>query len=864
MEKASSKEKLSAEAATGVVSRKASPDGYRYEDRETGKPVDPDAYKVPYLEHVRAVRASRVKGFAAQRVTAPSTAPTLPEAVNSSSTPAAGVVASLDNGTISPVEAAASPATATVAAREVGEARLEEGVKPAAAATEADLGTEAANVDVAEESPKEGKLLEDVSVPDEVLAAEASSDEGPLEETDAAATSAAEDKVCAGSVGVEEEDDGVGIVGEVDSAAVFPDVGPRAPATPATAVPGDGGSPAAAATSVSGGEATIAVEQGPAAAIWEKDAAAGGTACAESETLIAVEPTALLVGGVEDDGEADDAAVEDAEVEDANAHGETLGASSAVVAGDDVETPCCSSLAAGDVCTPGAASASSGPLSTRSDEPDKLCDVRDAAIVSPAVSYAGQEAPRDCGPDSSGEVSSGWGGEMSSSPCLSEAPSPALANDGRIASPATASPACAEPVLGEACGDDSPLAFGDSGEGEGSERIGESGAAAPGGSPPSPGRPGPSPRGSTEHDASDEGSAAAPCSPFSTSPAAAAAAASPLVTAGGHGLQQEEPMSGRTPQPVESARREFPSRERPTPPYPFGDAGSPAMSEIAATPGEDEEGAEEIAALKDRLWTAWDAAVLEYEEGVALVRSKYNRSTPAASTTTAQKESAMVSRSPGDAFGPTPKAGVAETSRQEGSASASGPKATATPAPSVASAEETVAEEPAEVVPTAADGMPTPDSPLLPLLQLRLEEGDLFEYSSSWRGSGTGGEGSSQAGGGKPRRRSLAKAFSSHKTRKGPKVQEAVSMTAGKMQGAGDSPAQETGESETGGSEGSDGAAAMLCRLCCRKSCDTVLRPCEHSACGVCVEKIRLQAEQSGQALSCPWDRKLVDAICPV
>ncbi|CAN0424381.1 unnamed protein product, partial [Ectocarpus sp. 8 AP-2014] len=46
------------------------------------------------------------------------------------------------------------------------------------------------------------------------------------------------------------------------------------------------------------------------------------------------------------------------------------------------------------------------------------------------------------------------------------------------------------------------------------------------------------------------------------------------------------------------------------------------------------------------------------------------------------------------------------------------------------------------------------------------------------------------------------------------------------------------------------------CRLCCRNACDTVMKPCQHSACGVCVDKLRAQAEQSGQVLSCPWDRR--------
>lgn len=848
MEKSSSEEKRKAEAATGVVSRKASPDGYRYEDGETGKPVDPQAYKVPYLEHVRAVRASRVREFAAQRATAPPPASAVPEAVTGS-TAEAGVIASVDSGAVSPAATRGK----------VGEARLEGEVIPAAPAADGNLATGAANVVVAEGSPEEAtKLPDGVSLPDaDVLAAEVRSDDVPLKEAGDAANSAEEDKVGMGGTGVEAQDDDACLVGEVDSPAVFFDAGPIAPATPATVVDPDEGIPAAAATSITAVETPIAVEQEPVAAtgtVGERDAAEGGAVCAESETLIAVAPTALIVGGVEDDGEDEHAAEEGVK-----ARGETLGGSPAVEAGDEVETPC-SSSAAGDACTPGAASAASEPVSTRPEEPQEDCNLRDAAIAS-LVSHVDQTNPHCCRSNSNAAVSSRQGDGISSSHPFEAQQSRVSANDGGIVSPITASPGSAEPSQGEACGDDHPLSFGDSsGEGDGLELLGGREAVASGSSSPSPRRKGPSPRGSGEHDASDEGSTVAAPSPFSTSP---------LVAVGGCGQQQDGPLSGPTPEPVERAHRELPSREWPTPPYPFSNAGSPTASEIAASPGEDEEGAEEIAALKERLWAAWDAAVLEYEKGVALVRSRYNRhasSTPAASTTAQEVSGMVVSRSPVVAADPTPAVEVRETSSQEERAPAAGSEAATTP--SAASAVEAAAEEPAPAVvvaPTAADGMPTPDSPLLPLLQLRLEEeeGDLFEYSSSWRGPGAGGDGSSQARGGKTRRRSLAKAFSSQKIRQGPKVQEMVSVTAGKSPGPAEAGAQETDESEAGGSGGSNTTAA-LCRLCCRKACDTMLRPCEHEACGVCVEKIRLQAEQSGQALSCPWDRKLVDAVCPL
>lgn len=828
MEKASSEEKLKAEAATGVVSRKASPDGYRYEDRETGKPVDPEEYKMPYLEHVRAVRASRIQEFAARRNTAPPAAASALEEAVGASNAEADAIASSDIGTVHPA------AAASVAKGEVGEARLDEVVLPAAPATDPKRAARAAN---AEGSSEGDRLPDDVSLPDGVAVAKIGSDDMPLKVTGRAAAAAEKDMVVTGGNDVD-----TCMVERVDSPAALPEAEPRAPAAPATA---EGESPGAAMTSAIAAEALLAAEQGsaaPAGAAAEKDAAEGGATLSASRTPIVVAPISLVLGGGVEEG---------AEVGDTEVSEETSGdAPVAVVTGDKVETPC-SSSAAGDVCTLGDASVSSEPVCTRPEEPeepDEDCLVRDAAIVSPE-SCVDQETPHGgCGPDSSGEAASGRG-DGTSSPHLSEAPSPVLANAGGIVSPITTPSACAESFRDGACGADNPPTFGDRDHGVGPEQTGVGNqAVAPGSLSPSPRSNDPSRKVSTEDDKHDEGSAAAASSSFGTSPAALASpASSPLVAAGGF-EQQDGPLSGRTATPHERVGREPPSGQRATPPYPSSHAGSPATSEVAASPGEGEEGAEEIAALKERLWAAWDAAVQEYENGVALVRSRRDRRTPtpAGSSTTVGEASAVVACSPAGTDGPTPTAGkVGETSRQEEGASVSGSEAARTPAP-------------------PADGMPTPDSPLLPLLQLRLEkeEGDLFEYSSTWCGSGAGA-GSSQTRGGKTRRRSLAKEFSLQKTHKESKiVQEAASTAAGKPQGAAEeAAAQETEESEMGGGGGSDRTAA-LCKLCCRKACDTVLHPCEHSACGVCVEKLRLQAEQSGQALSCPWDRKLVDEIC--
>ncbi|CAM9483598.1 unnamed protein product [Scytosiphon promiscuus] len=91
-------------------------------------------------------------------------------------------------------------------------------------------------------------------------------------------------------------------------------------------------------------------------------------------------------------------------------------------------------------------------------------------------------------------------------------------------------------------------------------------------------------------------------------------------------------------------------------------------------------------------------------------------------------------------------------------------------------------------------------------------------------------------------------------------LEETKSREAGQ---AGAESAASKPEIETNGGEHPT-ADVVMCRLCCRKACDTVLRPCEHSACRVCVEKLRVQAARSGQLLSCPWDRQSVDETCPL
>lgn len=64
MEKAAKSEKLAVEAGTGIVARKAVPDGYSYQDRETGEPVDPMEYKAKYMKHMCTASSARRRRFA--------------------------------------------------------------------------------------------------------------------------------------------------------------------------------------------------------------------------------------------------------------------------------------------------------------------------------------------------------------------------------------------------------------------------------------------------------------------------------------------------------------------------------------------------------------------------------------------------------------------------------------------------------------------------------------------------------------------------------------------------------------------------------------------------------------------------------
>lgn len=190
----------------------------------------------------------------------------------------------------------------------------------------------------------------------------------------------------------------------------------------------------------------------------------------------------------------------------------------------------------------------------------------------------------------------------------------------------------------------------------------------------------------------------------------------------------------------------------------------------------------------------------------------------------------------------------------------------------------------------------TPSSPLLPIPDLRLSEDDLFGCSSALVGDdgiderspdlAGEGDGSVVAGGvGKRGRISLWTAFSSTSQWRGggsgsrrarDAKQRHLKLSQkergdGELVGWGKNQGESPADVESA-AEGSKGAGRKLgahgaggdgnvCQICCKRECDAVLRPCNHEACRACAKKLGEHAEQSAEALSCPWDRQLVSEI---
>lgn len=826
MEKVSKEERLQAEAATGVVSRRASPDGFRYENRETGEAVDPNAYTGPYLRHVQAARASRLRDFAARRMVAP-TLPLLEEGSGPSLADEKGA---------SSTKVLLPPSVSSSAGPEEEAGRREREEPVSCPATE-EPSTEKENLvgdgGVASEDAPSGGIA------DGVTAAAGEGDGG------------AEDNVTEVQIDLPE-------VTHTRPSGASAWAGGAGPETTKATVPGEQrGSGEAATTNAAASETPVAeearVEAVAVVETREQNEDDDTAAHAGSEASIAAEAGVAKLGAEGENGVVADTP----EAEDTNVAGEALSRKFLAVLGGEFKIPCSgaavepSSLDSPPQsydCSPCAA-ANAAPESVPAwlEERGKAADRRGAAAAGTPSAPVGLETPGASCPRSDGKVLV----SDAQSPHFPGSLSPVLAIDGTTRL-VTASEELSVPFDDEDRGDNGrPDAIGADQDGElktadGGEALSGATPSTQEGDPSAIAPSGGSARGAAVVEipsrASREGCVASP----------------PVVAEGAEQQQQEGPASGGT----------APGVGRPSPrtsPAKFlsllnasYDVGSPAAAEAAGEEGED---AAEIAALEQRLWDAIDVAMREYRDGVSLIRSRRLQisSTPSAPTTT-QESSENIHRRSGDAAAVPPPSG--EEARERASSMAR--TASEREDKEIAVAPDSTAASPAIAAVAAAvssaDGMPTPESPLLPLLQLRLseeEEDGLFEFSSSWRGGGSGG-GSSQARGGKSRRRSLAKAFSSQKPREVRKE-----GPAGAAPVASES---EIGTSGGGGGGGEHGGSAevVICRLCCRKACDTMLRPCEHSACGVCVEKLQVQAERSRLPFSCPWDRQSVDETCPL
>ncbi|CAM9391764.1 unnamed protein product, partial [Ectocarpus fasciculatus] len=626
MDKASKDEKLKAESATGVVSRKAAPDGFCYEDRETGEPVEPAAYKGPYLRHVRDVRASRVREFAAARrvVAAAAAAAAAASASACPETAVDGIMPGVEKsasssvkGTAIPV-ACASPARAEAASksRRDGEGLVADPGTGASAA--------AGGVTVGESS------TEKESLPPGTASGGGVDNNGdtPSKKIDGggAVVAIGEGEARDDVLGGEEAD--VLTMRE----GVTQEASPEAAAeTPRTMTSGEGGSV--------GATAVVA------------------TNAAAVETLVASSETAVVDGARGEEAMAETLVCgEGQEVEDVEVREDTT---APVVAGGEVES------AAGEVnldSSPTSHAASAAvvpqPLSARLGEPDGASGGETAATV-PPFSDGVSENPGVFGPkESSGKISGGRTPEKSS---------PHVLTAEGVVSPMTATSVKAGSTREEKCRHGDPLAGCGNRVDSVSERVVEVVSVH------SPRRGGQTPRISTTGELTSRNgesggeSSVSVLGPSSSPPGAAAAAAaanaaaSPSVKLKG---QHEESLSGRTPG---SGGRTWKAS-------PFGgaspfSAGAPTVlpgGGVAVSPGEDdEEGAEEIAALEKRLWAVVDAALREYHDGVALVRSRRNHNAiaTAAAASEAEENSTALSRVPDAEAGatPPPAAHVGET-----------------------------------------------------------------------------------------------------------------------------------------------------------------------------------------------------------
>lgn len=829
MDNATQDERRAVEENTGVISRKAAPDGYCYEDRETKAPVDPDVYKAMYTKHIQATRAARLREWAALR---PNTLAFAEVAAESSSGSGDSTLSAISaSPSALPAKAARStpdsaaaliPQPIPLEPERIGAARTLE-------ATKTDEGREGAVASA-------GKPAAERPLANTALGASNEGASNPRAESE---------PVAAGQVVAVEE---VGADGMRTPKASMPSkVGLEGSAdrkgfaTPTVVGGVEGGE---------GGEEVNRELKSPAAVPSPVDGGGGADAvnrvgrCSELGA-----GRALVVAGTVGNAE---------------------GLCSSAAGGCGVDWPAIDS----DATTHALPALS--PLDLELSRIEAVeANVSLVASAQEDDHVPGLEFSGISGKDLAVRSSS------TSSPFAEEStapPPPPKTAAAPISK--TASPQHADLLhVGESRGDGSP---------SGDEQSPDGGAACAGDvqattSPVVPSRDSniSSPKVLVRGD-NGGGFREAPLAPVFLSPLAFPSRSS------------EDDNEESTCQAVGrgDAAQVLPSVEA----FATLDASSvcdTGASEATLSPGVTADEAKEFAALEERLWAVWDAGLEEYHAGVALIKSRRNGQVLASVTSTSVLEvhektpTAVVG--PVDAVAPpatTPNVAMMVTTRSvsggrrvspasscmrtvaspanNGSAIGSeafsrrGGEASPSPTPQPPSTGRVGHVDVLTPLPPSTGragyvGAPSPSSPRLPLLDLRLsEEEELFE-SRSLRMvvEGTRAVGATSRG---ARRRSPAWQFSAEKRCTAMKQQQKQKGgVVGSAGGAGGVAVDESGEG--GGGEDS------TCRLCCRKECDKILRPCQHVVCGTCVEKLRVQAEQTGEVLACPWDRQPVDEI---
>lgn len=892
MEKASAAERLAVETATGIVARKAVPDGYCYEDRESAEPVDPEVYKAKYMEHIGRVSALRRRRFALE------TCGSVPRSEDAGG---AHVEAEGQRGCMSgPKTASSSPLQPSQQAEEAKKNPYmpAAGLSPNVAG-QAEYGDVAAAAPVVADDNSHRRTDVGPNKTDEeqesavvVRAGEVRTVcSGAVELTTAASYAKGRDLSTATTNAASR-----GAVVAEDHAVLAPvsGIGRAANATGTYSVgkrvPGRGSTNATVATTTSARSADPckATDEGaltPVASVLERNVAATEPVKHEERGGKTGEYTSAVDMSVE-------RAVENSTkiscVDDDSQHFTCVAQASPAAAatyapssqdypyGDQGSTaadslhPSPPTIAPmqhipspeADVCPGDAASVSRGKLSNRKLQSSGVTDVvarkntqvRDVPASEPLREQERQESasPRILESPAITQEHEDSAAVMFSSP---------VSADGEISSASASertdganTKAYANINLVSDAGSDSPLiplslspvcfpvGPGRLDVGEHSPLLVQGGdEGAPGSSPENEGE---SVQQTHQHQQQ-------------------------------HNPQEmadEEDMS-----PV-SRHRACDVTVPETRPYSTVTNGSGGADLV-----------EEVAAIEACLWAKWDTALRQYHTDVALAVSRHAQRQATEASSSARGRVALTAATATTTATATP---ATTGGSKDGGEEVRSP-CEVVESPSAADRGQEESDDPpgSELVSAASLASPlgrsrTNDptllldpSPLLPLLDLRLtEDDDLFGSAGGDRDGGRGLAGSGKG----TRRRSLSLAFASSQShslsgakQKQLRQRRAEGILSGDPlhQVEGESTETAPGEcnmskpkaavAEQGGGEAQErpGKGDRVCELCCKRDCDAVLRPCNHTICGVCAEKLRVRAEQSGGAFSCPWDRQAVFEI---